>query len=168
VSAPFTIRLVTPDEDLLALTAMIHAAYAPHKANGLRFWGTHQTPEDTAKRLNMGTAWLMLQDGRYIGTATLRPPNPESEVPLYRESDVRVLTQFCVCPTMKGEGVGHALHAHVEAYAREQGARWLVLDTAKPATKLIAMYEAWGYTRVGECDWRPHTNYESVLMRKAV
>ena len=36
--------------------------------------------------------------------------------------------------------------------------------TAQPAMALIAMYESWGYQVVGECDWRPLTNYTSVLM----
>jgi hypothetical protein len=27
---------------------------------------------------------------------------------------------------------------------------------------------SWGYEEVGTCDWLPHTNYLSVLMRKAL
>ena len=42
----------------------------------------------------------------------------------------------------------------------------MALDTAQPATALIAMYESWGYRVVGECDWRPVTNYTSVLMAR--
>jgi hypothetical protein len=56
------------------------------------------------------------------------------------------------------------LHTHVKARAIERGARVLALDTAAPATKLIAMYERWGYRIVGAADWRPTTNYESVVM----
>jgi GNAT superfamily N-acetyltransferase len=160
------IRLVTAQESLSALTAMIHAAYAPHAANGLRFWGTHQTVEDTAKRLAAGTAWVCLLDGEYAATATLKRPDPESVVPLYREPDVRPLAQFCVHPKHKGKGIGHALLLHVEAHAKSLDLTRLVLDTAKPATRLIAMYERWGFAQIGTCDWRPHTNYESVLMAK--
>jgi hypothetical protein len=44
----------------------------------------------------------------------------------------------------------------------------MALDTAAPATGLIAiMYKAWGYELAGEHDWRPHTNYRSVLMSRA-
>lgn len=42
----------------------------------------------------------------------------------------------------------------------------MALDTAQPATALIAMYESWSYRVVGECDWRPLTNYTSVLMER--
>ena len=44
----------------------------------------------------------------------------------------------------------------------------MALDTAAPAEALIAMYRAWGYETVGEVDWRPQTNYLSVVMRKAL
>ena len=48
------IRPVCAQDDLARITALIHAAYAPHTAQGLRYWGTHQTVEDTAKRFAMG------------------------------------------------------------------------------------------------------------------
>jgi hypothetical protein len=44
----------------------------------------------------------------------------------------------------------------------------MALHTAQPAVTLINMYRSWGYTQVGTCDWRPHTNFLSVLMSKAV
>ena len=56
------------------------------------------------------------------------------------------------------------LHTHLLNVARQAGATTLALDTAQPATALIAMYESWGYRMVGECDWRPFTNYPSVVM----
>jgi hypothetical protein len=44
----------------------------------------------------------------------------------------------------------------------------MALHTAQPATTLIAMYQSWGYEVVGTCDWRPQTNYLSVLMSKSL
>jgi hypothetical protein len=44
----------------------------------------------------------------------------------------------------------------------------MMLDTAEPASGLIALYESWGYRIVGRADWRPNTNYESVLMSCAL
>jgi GNAT superfamily N-acetyltransferase len=162
------IRLFRDDDDLVALTSMIHAAYAPHAAAGLRYWGTHQTVEDTAKRLRSGIAWVVVDGDDYLGTATLKSPDPASEMLHYRQDDVRILTQFCVHPSAKGRGVGRALHGHVCEHARSDGATRIALDTAMPAHKLIEMYESWGYEKVGTCDWRPHTNYESVVMMKAL
>jgi hypothetical protein len=33
---------------------------------------------------------------------------------------------------------------------------------------LIALYQRWGYAIVGEVDWRPFTNYASVLMSRPI
>lgn len=159
-----TIRLLRPDDDLVALTELIHTAYAPHAAAGLRYWGTHQSLESTAERLASGTAWVMTLADEYVGTATLRPAQAESPVSLYRTEGVFSLAQFCVAPGLKGQGYGRRLHEHVLAHARAIGARGIALDTARPATRLIAMYERWGYKIAGEADWRPHTNYTSVVM----
>ncbi|WP_108016433.1 GNAT family N-acetyltransferase [Acidovorax sp. CF316] len=163
-----TLRLLTPHDDLERLTALIHAAYAPHAAKGLRYWATHQTVEDTAKRLASGLALVMEIEGDHAATATLRAPQPESKVALYRDSTVWSITQFCVAPRFKGLGLGKLLHGELLTRARSAGAATLALDTAEPAHALIAMYESWGYRVVGACDWRPLTNYTSVLMARPV
>jgi len=160
------IRPVTDDDDLVRLTALIHGAYAPHAKLGLRYWGTHQSVQDTAKRFASGTGLVMLEGDDYVGTITLRPPQPESAVALYRDPGVWTLSQFCIAPAAKGLGYGRRLHDHATAEARRAGATTIALDTAQPATALIAMYEAWGYRLVGECDWRPLTNYTSVVMSR--
>lgn len=165
-AAPPTIRAITRQDDLERLTALIHAAYAPQAAKGLRYWGTHQTVEDTAKRLAAGTGLLMLQGEEYVATLTLRPPQPASPVALYREPEVWTFGQFCVAPAAKGRGCGRQLHDHATELARQAGAKFMALDTAQPASALIAMYESWGYRVVGECDWRPLTNYTSVVMSR--
>ena len=110
----------------------------------------------------------MVTDGQYVGTLTLRPPQPGSKVPLYREPSVYSLSQFCIAPEYKGHGLGRRLHDYTLDIALKLGANTVALDTAKPATSLIHLYEAWGYAVVGECDWRPHTNYVSVVMARAL
>jgi GNAT superfamily N-acetyltransferase len=160
------IRLVRPEDNLETLTDMIHAAYAQHASSGLNYWGCHQSVEDTAKRLASGTAWVMSCGNDFIGTATLRPPQPESPVLLYRQPGVYSLAQFCINPLHKGCGFGRRLHEHIIDYARKLKVTGIALDTAKPATSLIKLYESWGYRIVGHCDWRPFTNYPSVVMYK--
>jgi hypothetical protein len=44
----------------------------------------------------------------------------------------------------------------------------MALDTAEPAAGLIELYRHWGYEVVGTHDWRPHTNYVSVVMKRAI
>ena len=65
-------------------------------------------------------------------------------------------------------GYGRRLHEEALSFAADAGAEFVALDTAEPAQGLIAMYTGWGYAVVGTCDWRPRTNYRSVLMKRSV
>jgi len=163
--AAIVVRPVRPDEDIAALTSLIHAAYAPHAAGGLRYWAARQTEEETQRRIAGGRAFVAERRGESLGTILLRPPQPESKVVLYRDPHTWSFSQFAVPPAHQGQGVGKVLHEHIVRVAVDAGAETLALDTAEPATKLIAMYGRWGYEVCGRCDWRPLTNYESVLMR---
>ena len=162
------IRAISDADDLVAITDLVHAAYLPHAQSGLRYWGTHQSVDDTAKRIHSGTALVMLDGGRYPVIVIVRPPQSESAVPLYRQSNVWSISQFCVSPEYKGKGYGRKLHEKALSFASDAGAEFMALDTAEPANGLVAMYQTWGYSVVGSCDWRPHTNYKSVLMKRAI
>jgi len=162
------IREIQAGDDLVVLTALIHAAYAPQASRGLRYWGTHQTVEDTRKRFAMGHGFVAQVGGQFVGTITVRSPQPESPVPLYRSPDTWTIGQFAVHPGMKGKGLGRRLHDHAMRFAHSHGARSMALDTAAPAEGLIDMYRRWGYELAGEADWRPHTNYVSVVMRRQI
>jgi ribosomal protein S18 acetylase RimI-like enzyme len=160
------IRHVSPTDDLEQITRLIHLAYAQHAAIGLRFWGTHQSVIDTATRFASGQGFVAILDGEYVGTITVRPPQPESTLDLYRDPHTWSICQFAVSPTLKGAGLGKALHRVALAHARQNGGQVMAIDTAAPAERLIAMYRAWGYRPVGEHSWRPHTNYDSVVMSR--
>lgn len=164
----WVIRPLAATDSLAELTELIHAAYAPHLAAGLRFVGTHQTVEMTAERLADGDAFVAVSGHRLIGTVTARRPRPASSAPLYRDPHTWSIGQLAVSPVYKGRGLGRALHDAAVAHAVGQGATTIALDTAAPAAGLIALYESWGYRLVGRVDWRPHVNYESVLMAQPV
>lgn len=164
--SPIVVRPIAAEDSLPLLTDLIHAAYAPHAARGLRYWGTHQTVEDTAKRFQSGQGFIAEVGGKILGTITLRGPQPQSPVALYRESNTWSFGQFAVRPSHQGQGVGLKLHDHALAFAVSHGARCIAIDTASTASALIAKYESWGYEVCGQCDWRPHTNYLSVLMSR--
>jgi GNAT superfamily N-acetyltransferase len=165
---PLRCRQVEGSDDLEALTVLIRSAYAPHAASGLRYWATHQSVDDTAKRLAAGHGFVATHEGRVVATVTLREPEPDSKVPLLREPGTWSFGQFAVAPEYKGKGFGRQIHDFAVAFAHAHGCRRMALHTAQPATALIAMYRSWGYAEAGTCDWRPHTNYLSVLMEKAL
>ncbi|MCX6140524.1 MAG: GNAT family N-acetyltransferase [Candidatus Kapabacteria bacterium] len=162
--SPFIIRPFHEDDSLERITEVIHKGYSVLAVNGLRFWGTHQSVEDTLERLNKGAGFVAVLDDEIVGTVTIRPPDPDSEVELYRDSTTWILNQFAVVPDVAGRGIGRALHNKALDHARENEAHRIALDTADTATALIAMYKRWGYEIVGACDWRPFTNYTSVVM----
>ena len=163
-----TCREVSAIENIAALTVLIRSAYAPHAASGLRYWATHQSVEDTAKRLAAGHGFVAELNGVVVATVTLRQPEPESKVALLRETATWSFGQFAVAPEHKGKGFGKRIHDFALLYAAKHGCTKMAMHTAQPATALIAMYRSWGYELAGTCDWRPHTNYLSVLMSKRV
>ena len=164
-SDPLVIRRWRDDDDPHAVTALVRAAYAHHAREGLRFWATHQSVEDTLERLGRGAAFVALDGSAYVGTVTVQPPSPGAEVALYREPDVHSIHQLAVALSHRGGQLGRRLHDVAAAHARDQGARRLALDTAAPAYGLIALYRRWGYRTVGTHDFRPFTTYESVVMQ---
>lgn len=159
-------REVSAADDLAALTHLIRSAYAPHAASGLRYWATHQSMEDTAKRLASGRGFVGELNGRVVATVTLKRAEPDSQVELLREPHTWSFGQFAVAPEHKGKGFGKQIHDFALGYAAAHGCTKMALHTAQPAAALIAMYQSWGYALVGTCDWRPHTNFLSVLMSK--
>jgi len=162
-----TIRIFHTTDDLVALTDLLHAAYRPMAERGLHFTATHQTPEVTARRISHGTCFVAELDGRFIGTITVEPARADYSLPLYREPSLFHFKQFGVHPDFKGCGLGRRLHDEMCDYVRRQGGTIMALDTAAPATDLIAMYQRWGYQEVGRVQWEA-VNYESVLMTKSL
>ena len=158
-----TIRNWRDDDDVEALTRMLHRAYAPLAAGGLRYMATHQSPDVTLRRLKRGHALVAEKDAKIIGTLTVYPPDSESIVSLYRHPQTYHFGQFAVDPDHKGNGIGRTLHQAAIDHAREQGGRYLALDTAAPATYLIATYQRWGYQIMERMAFSA-TNYESVVM----
>jgi GNAT superfamily N-acetyltransferase len=159
----FEIRDCRLPDDLPALTEMLHRAYAELAARGLRYLATHQTVEVTERRVKAGHCFIAEANGVILGTITVRKPNLEAQVPTYREAFT--FGQFGVDPTMRGKGIGRALHEKVLRFAKQNGGVAIALDTAAPAENLIALYSRWGYQEVARHRW-DSTNYESVIMKK--
>lgn len=161
------IRRARPDE-LAAITDLLHRAYAPLAARGMRYLASWQPVETTAERIEGGECLVAEIDGAIVGTITWHPPERARGHPIYDRPDVAAFFQFCVEPDRQGGGIARALLAEVERRAAAAGARELACDTADVASDLIAFYEHLGYRVVDRADWRPVTNYESVILSKQV
>jgi GNAT superfamily N-acetyltransferase len=154
--------------EIAALTDLLHRAYAPLAARGLRYLATWQDEATTVRRLEGGDCIVAADDDRIVGTITWHPPGGGGGTAWSERDDVATFQQFCVEPDRQREGIASMLLDEVERRARLAGARELSCDTAEPATDLIAWYERRGFRTVGSVDWRPTTNYMSVILSKTL
>jgi GNAT superfamily N-acetyltransferase len=162
--APVVIRRLAPGDSMAALTDLLHRAYAPLAAAGLRFLATHQDEKTTAERCAEGECWVAELDGRVAGTIVWRAGKP-GKCAWYGRPGVAVFGQFAVEPSLQKAGLGARLLDHVERRVRDAGFSELACDTAEGATDLIAYYTRRGFEPVDSVCWDV-TNYRSVILSK--
>ena len=165
-SGPFHIRQLLPSDSIAELTLLLHRAYGALAREGFQFWASHQTEANTRSRITDGHCYVALLEGRVVGTITLKKRELTKGCPWYDRPDVASFGQFAVEPELQGRGIGRALLDAVERRAVEEGVAELALDTAEGATALVEMYEKLGFRFIGYVDWRPDTNYRSVVYSK--
>jgi len=136
-----TLRLFGPDDSISELTALLHRAYAPLAAMGLRFVATWQDDTTTRKRIDRS--------------------------PWYDRADVASFQQLAVEPIFQEQGWARRLVAHAENLTWRRGFRHLALDTSDRATHLINLYQRYGYAIVEPITWTA-VNYNSVVLSKPV
>lgn len=162
------IRSLAPDDSFEELTALLHAAYAHLAEMGLRYVATYQSADTTRRRAAQGECYVVPDGERLVATATLVPPGPWTGhgPELYGLPGIAKVEQFGVHPDWQRRGLGSRLLDFVEARAKRLGAVETALDTAEGAAHLIRWYRLRGYQPAGSYDWRPHTNYRSLLFRR--
>ena len=162
---PITIRPLGPTDSITELTALLHRAYAPLAAMGLRFWATHQSEDDTRKRISQGTCLVAVADNAICGTILFKDAGQTRGCPWYDLADIASIAQFAVEPSLQTKGLGRQLMARAEDLAIATGAQELAHDTAEPAAHLVAWYTRLGYRFIEHAQWQ-HTNYRSVVLSK--
>lgn len=162
---PVLIRPYQPSDPIPEITSLLHRAYGPLAAQGLRYLASHQDDQTTLERLTSGASFVAIKDNAIAGTITVYRPYPEAEVPLYRQPGVNHFGQFAVEPNLQGSGLGRRLYLTIEDHCRSNNVKTLALDTAETATHLIDLYARWGFEIVDHVQW-DITNYRSVIMAK--
>lgn len=138
-------RYIRATDDIEALTAMLHEAYAPLAARGMRFVASHQDSARTRERMARGETIVAVDGVLIVGAVTLKRASESHGSPFYAQPDVAGFGQFAVRPSHQGRGIGTALLRLVEQRATEQGVRQLALDTSEHASDLITFYTAKGF-----------------------
>jgi GNAT superfamily N-acetyltransferase len=158
-------RYLSADDDVDDITAMLHEAYAPLAAAGMRFVASHQDSATTRRRLDRGETIVAVDVNRIVGLVTLSRTDATRGTPFYEKPDVASFGQFAVRPSHQRRGIGRTLLGLVEQRARELGVRHLALDTSEHATNLITFYKSLGFHILGHHRWDT-VNYRSVVMAK--
>src|SRR5262249_6409682 len=120
-------RYLAETDDIDSITEMLHDAYAPLAARGMRFLASHQNSSVTRYRMQKGETIIAADDGLVVGVATLKPPGRSEGSPFYERSDVAGFGQFAVRPSHQEKGIGSALLQLAEERAAQLGAKYLAL-----------------------------------------
>jgi GNAT superfamily N-acetyltransferase len=144
---------------------MLHEAYAPLAARGMRFVASHQDSNVTRRRMARGETVVAQHGDLIVGVVTLKRASESHGSPFYEQPEVAGFGQFAVRPSHQGRGIGAMLLRLIEQRASELGVRQLALDTSEKASDLIALYQAKGFTFVEYLQW-PEVNYRSVVLAK--
>lgn len=160
-------RYIQPGDDIGIVTNMLHEAYAPLAARGMRFLATHQDSATTARRMGRGETILAIDNHAPVGIITLMDATHTEGCPFYDRPDVAGFGQFAVLPSHQRTGIGSTLLSLAEQRAAERCGTFLALDTSEGAEHLIALYASKGYAFVDYVQW-PDVNYRSVVMAKPI
>jgi GNAT superfamily N-acetyltransferase len=162
-----TVRTLSSNYAVVALTQLLHRAYARLGAMGLNYTAVDQTPEVTAKRIDSGECYIAEWSGSLAGTIVVKPTYETNDCEYFTKPGVAAVHQFGVEPSLQGKGIGKALLGMSETWARERGFREIAMDTAEQASHLLSLYSSLGYKHVGFVRW-PGKVYRSVVLSKAL
>ena len=165
--AAIELRPLAATDSISELTLLLRRAYARLAMMGLRYMATHQSDDVTSERVGQGECYVAVSDGALIGTIMFKPAARTGGSPWLDRPEVASLGQFAVAPDLQAHGLGARLMTLAETRAADTGAHEIALDTAEPATHLVAWYARRGYRLIEHAQWS-HTNYRSVIMSRLV
>ena len=168
VGIEIVIRSLAPGDSMTELTELLHRAYNATMDAGVVFYASHQSEEDTRRRIEGGYCFIGSREGTLVSTITIYPPHtkPEEKCEWYNRDGVCTFGQFGVEPSLQKSGLGTAMMKFIEDYARAHGAAELALDTAENAANLIAFYESRGFRKVGNVKWESVSHHSVVFSKR--
>jgi ribosomal protein S18 acetylase RimI-like enzyme len=150
---PGTIEDYPQASEVLAETFSFHQQAVPEQ-----FHATDTPPPTRAAieevlRDGQGAWFLAEADGRMVGFVTLRL-RPEAHEP-YLTPEVRALVDSLgVLPAWQHRGIARGLMAAAEQWARQRGARRLILNVWEFNAGALSLYTALGYTTFSRNLWK--------------
>ncbi len=166
------IRRYLIDDPITEITQLLHRAYQPQVAMGLKPLAGRQDDQTTLDRVLNSECYLATipREGareQIVGIILLNEHERVAFPPIFLRPGVAHFAMFGVEPSLQGLGLGRRLLDHIEARAREVGFTELALSMAEPDTNLRAYYDKRGYRLVEHWQW-PYTNYRSCILSKPI
>jgi GNAT superfamily N-acetyltransferase len=118
------------------------------------------------RRAKAGDCFVVVSEGKVIGTMTLYAPDNESACEHYHRRNVATIRQLAIDPSWQNRGIGKSLLAFAEHWAATRGYSEIALDTPYPASHLVAFYRGQGFRIVDAVRFAGKV-YESAVLSKA-
>lgn len=170
-ASPIIVRPIRPEDQVSAITSLLHRAYAKQVAMGLQPLAGRQDDSITRERAANSECYLALRQGesysaeRVVGVILFEEHEKVTFPSFFLRPEVAHFAQFGVDPDVQGCGIGRLLLEQVERRARENKAVELACSMAEPDTLLFDFYIKRGYRLVDHWQW-PYTNYRSCILSK--
>ena len=116
--------------------------------------GVYPTEKTAEAALERGDLFVLEEEGRIAGVAIINQSQCDGyETACWQypadEREVMVLHTLTIAPDAARLGYGKAFVAFYEQYAREQGCKYLRMDTNMKNARARAMYQKLGYNEIG-------------------
>ena len=130
--------------------------------------------EATAKAaINRGDMFVEIADGKTVGTGIIN----KTQVDVYagapwqyqsKDDEVMVLHTLVIDPEASGAGLGKAFVKFYEEQAKENGAKYLRIDTNAKNAAARAFYKKLGFSEIAvvPCDFNGIKGIDLVLLEK--
>ena len=160
------VRLLDPATDSFEeLTALLHRAYAPLAAQGLRYSATHQSAEVTRQRAAQGECWVGELRTAGSATITVDPPGTPAGRGWYARPTWRSSARWRSTPERKGRASAGSSSRTPRPAPGRWGRRTRLRHVGARPRAPRALPPA-RLPLVGHCDWRPYVNYLSVFLSR--
>lgn len=158
--APEALTSAVAEGLIVALNAELSALYPEPGANHFRLDPAEVAPGSGSFLV---ARWL----GRPVGCGALRRLR-ETAVLQELGPQVGELKRMYVAPDVRGQGIGRALLARLEAEARALGLARLVLETGTRQVEALALYRRAGFTGIPPYGEYAASHTTSVCLAKAL
>lgn len=155
----FLLRLANHG-DVGAIRQLVNAAYKELSDRGLNYTATYQDDEITWSRMQGAKTYVLTRSSEIVGTILCKDYDFTG-----KERRSAYVGQFGIHPSYKRMGLGSRMMDYIEQVAQQENYDCIQLDTAKPATHLVRLYEKRGYRIIAETRFDGKT-YESWIFEK--